>query len=88
MIEHIHSDDLNELDCDLLVNTTSAGMQEQESPFDLNHANRIGHVADIIYIDDVGDMPDSVGMVEVERGFLLLHAGTGRVDQQVAIQFV
>ena len=35
-IEHIHSDGLNELDCDLLVNTTSAGMQEQESPFDLN----------------------------------------------------
>ena len=39
-------------------------------------------------IDDVGNMPDSVGMVEVEGGFLILHDGTGRVDQQVAIQVV
>ena len=29
MIEHIHSDGLNDLDCDLLVNTTSAGMQSR-----------------------------------------------------------
>ena len=75
MIENIHSDDLNDLDCDLLVNTTSAGMQEQESPFNLNHANRIGHVADIIY-----NPPKTPLLKQAEQLGIPNHNGLGTVS--------
>ena len=77
MIEHIHSEGLNDLDCDLLVNTTSAGMQEQESPFDLNHANRIGHVADIIY-----NPPKTPLLKQAEQLGIPNHNGLGMLLYQ------
>jgi len=77
MIEHIHSDGLNDLDCDLLVNTTSAGMQEQESPFNLNHANRIGHVADIIY-----NPPKTPLLKQAEQLGIPNHNGLGMLLYQ------
>ena len=77
MIEHIHSDGLKDLDCDLLVNTTSAGMQEQESPFDLNHADRIGHVADIIY-----NPPKTPLLKQAEQLGIPNHNGLGMLLYQ------
>ena len=48
-IQHIEKENLMGLECDLLINTTSAGMHNDETAYDLNHAVKVGHVADIIY---------------------------------------
>ena len=46
---HVKKNDLQGLVCDLLINTTSAGMNNNEIAFDLNDASVIGHITDIIY---------------------------------------
>ena len=48
-LEVLQDDKLDGLSCDLLINSTSAGMKEGEISYDLNQAGSISRVSDIIY---------------------------------------